>query len=885
MTIPTWSRWLLGFVVPDDRCDDVLGDLEEVHRQRCAHFGGSTLSRARAWILTSAETWLLLGAFLLCRFRGMDWTLPWIAGSEIRLGLRLIRKQPVMSATAIIALAMGIGVATTGFTVLDSTINGKLPFSGGERFVRLFPREMPVGWLVPLAPEHHRLIQTCHSFEHFGAEQRVELNLLTPSGGVETVAGAWITPASFHYLPYVPIAGRALTAADGEPGAQPVVLLRESLWKRRYGGRRDVIGQAVNIAGKEYSVAGVLGDDAGFPADGEMWLPLGDQRLDGTAGTPRLGLFYFGLLRQGVSLAAARREVTTVSDRFFAEQPPARETQLRLRPYIEPSSQEVLTATLMVTVLILLLVVIAANVANLILARTTARARELAMRTALGASRSRLIGQIGVEVAMLGTIAAGLGLLASQIALGWIESRVLEKPFWLDLSINARILVFVIAATLLTSLVGGVLPAWKATRRDAASTLQAGVRGGGFSLGRVGTLMMVIEIALAVVMLSGALVIARGFSGSHLDETLVLPEGRVLTASISGSRRDDSANEQSKAPDTHLSARVTRALETIPGVVEVGIGDSLPGRGSSERKVLVAPEPGESPTGPRLAAAMRVKPGFLRTFEARVLAGRLFQISDLRPEAAKVVVVNEHFVRKFLAGRNAIGRRIRVAAAGTEEDAPLWREIVGVVPDLGLNGGGYERGAGYYVPWLENPTDFELALLVTDEPSLLTEPLREAIASLDPEIRVHQVVPLEEADASNRAWVASFGKSLVAMGGMVLLLSVVGLYAMISFAVACRTREIGLRVALGATRREILRTVIGDASLHLALGAVLGIILVLAAGFLGVLDKMFAMPLPTDDLWVLPIVVSLLVLAGVMACWVPARRALEIHPAEALRLD
>ncbi|MEM7349519.1 MAG: ABC transporter permease [Acidobacteriota bacterium] len=877
MKLPAWCCRLLGWIVPEDRRGDVLGDLEEVHRRRLAGIG--TL---RAWLSTSAEALLLAGTFVLYRLRDRGWGLSWISWTEVKLGLRLIRKQPILAATTILALAMGIAVATTAFTFVDVLHHGELPFAGGDRFVRLEVRTVPAGWSRSLDLERHHLFKAADSFEHFGAYDRVELNLLHPSGSVESALGAWITPSSFRFLPYRPIVGRSFTPADGAPGAPPVVLLRESLWQRRYGGDREVIGQTLNVGGRDYTVIGVLADTAGFPCGGELWLPLDETYLGGTAAAPKRGLTSFGVLDQEVSLESARQEIAGLSAAFIADHPPTEATRLELQGFVDSRPQERLTASVMMAVPILLLVVIAANVANLILARTEARTGELAVRTALGADRSRLIGQLAVEVTLLGAIAAGLGLLVSRLAIRWLMLH-LDAPFWFELRINPRILVFVLGVTLLTSVVGGVVPALKATRRDTASALQTrGRLGGRFGLGRVGATMTVVEMALAVAMLSGALIIARGLTGIA-DRTFDIPRGTVLTARIFADPQP--AVDAEGAPldlSAHLSTRVARALEGIPGVVASGIGSQLPGLDAPDYPVAMAPEAGETAGPTQMALLARVKPGFFDTFAARTLAGRRLRDSDLRPEAPPVAVVNEPFVRKFLGGRNPIGRRLRIEGSTAEGQAE-WREIVGVVPDLGLSSGDPARAAGFYIPHVSNSRAFYLALRTDGDPTRLAGPLRQAVAAVDPGIRVTHVAPLEEVKADTRALVAGFGNSLIAMGGLVMLLSLVGIYAMISFAVTRQTREIGIRIALGATRGQVLRTLLRGASLFLVLGGGLGIVLSLL--FMQIKDGLLDMRLPSQEPWVIPAVLGLLLLAGLAACWAPARRALRIAPSEALRFD
>ncbi|MEM8930019.1 MAG: FtsX-like permease family protein [Acidobacteriota bacterium] len=721
-------------------------------------------------------------------------------------------------------------------------------------------------------------------FEHLGATDRVDVNLLYASGQVEAVVGAWITPSSFAVLPYSPRIGRTLQASDGEPGAPPVVVLRESLWKRRFGARTEVLGQPLNVAGNEYTIVGVLPDDAGFPAGGELWLPLVESPLGGSAAEPRSGLDLFAILTPTTSRAAAGAEVARLSAHYVAEHHPHQTVQVRVGEYIEPHPQEVLTASLMVTILVLLLVVITANVANLIFARTAARTGELAVRTALGAGRSRLIAQIGAEVAMFGALASVLGLSASQAGLRWLEPQIDEKPFWLDLGLNPRVILFTVGAALIVSVVGGVVPALRATRRDPAPTLRAdGQPSNGLRFGRIGTGMLVVEMALTVVLLSGAVIIARGLAAEAAEATIELPTQRVLAAEIRGLRQLDDDGALDEPP---VTTRLRAAIEGLPGVESAGFGSSLPRRSTSTVPILL--DGGDpSPRPVTRVAAQRVWPGFLETLDARLLAGRLLRDADMASGAAPVVLVNSHFVDQVLDGRPAVGHRLQWLTTTADGDASTsaWHEIVGVVPDLGLNGGGPEHGAGLYLPGVEEPRRASLVVRTAVDTASLAGPLRRAVAALDPEIRVSEIVPLEAVNAQTRQLVTGFAGSLVAMGALVMLLSAMCLYAITSFRVTQRTREIGVRLALGASSIDILRTVVGRAGGWLLAGSVLGVTMVTVAQQARVLDAMFELRLAAAEPWVVPTVVGVLLAAGVVACWWPSRRALTIRPIDALHFD
>ena len=813
----------------------------------------------------------------------------WVSGSDLKLGLRWLRKQPVMAVTAVVALAVGIFLATTGFTVLEATLFGKLPLAGGERFVRLRAFAEPGGRVSLDLDRYHLLRERATSFEHLGAIGADALNLIDAGGAVEPVRAALVTPRSLRFVPETPLLGRTLVAADGEPGAPPVVLLRESLWRRRFGADPAVLGRGLDLAGIERTVVGVMPDRFEFPASGEVWVPLDEQSLGGTAGAPRPGVEVFGILRPGVSLQRAAAEVSALSDRVVAGQTTsAPEVRVSVVPYTEPPEGFELMMWVLMTVLVAVLLVVAANVANLVLARTAARAPELAVRTALGASRARLVGQLFVEVTLLGVLAAAVGVGASRAALGWLDAQLgPEMPFWIHFTPGAGTAAFVVAITLAACVVGGMLPALRATRRDPAEALKAGGRSGGFGFGRFGTAMVVVEMALSVAMISASLVMARGFLNSTRTD-LDLPRGEVLTARIAVPPRLMEPAAATAEEAAALQSAVLRAAAAVPGVSASGAASQLPRIDPPVVRAELAVEAGEAPLESVLAPMAAASPGYFDALGATAVAGRVFREADFGPGAPPVAIVNQPFVDRFLGGRNPLGRRLRVAESGPAGatrgagEAPPWREIIGVVPDLGLSVADPRMAAGFYVPLDRAEPFYYLALRSGGDPKALVAPLRRALAAVDPEIDVHRLETLERVGWEDREFMSGFGSALVACGGMALLLSLAGIYALMSFTVTRRTREIGVRVALGAGRRQVLATVLGRAALHTLAGALLGGLL--AQVFLRA-KAMLVTRLPAGEPWVVPAVLGLLALAGVVASWVPARRALAVEPTAALRAE
>ncbi len=880
---PAWVSLLARWCLPAERREDVVGDLEEIMELHLGSRGRGFGSSARAWLLTSLDALQIFLAFPLLALREALEGLAGISWLEIKLGLRLLRKQPWMALTCVAALGLGIGIATTGFAFLDAMVFAELPVPRAEAFLRLESHLLESGrWTHP-EPELYAQLRGSPTYVHVGAGDGEDMNILYPSGEVESLRGNFLTPDTFGFLAYSPLLGRLLGPEDGMAGAAPVVLLRESLWKRRFSGRGDVLGEVVHVSGEARTVVGVLPDEAGFPAGGELWIPLNTTTLGGNIHGPRRGLTTFCILAEESSLKGARAELATLAATLPVVGGSELRKRYRLAPFAEADPGEVWTIGLMLCALVLLLIVIAANVANLVLARTMARQGELAVRTALGASRSRLIGQLAAEVTLLGAMAAVLGVGGAWQALTWVDGHfVSERPFWISFSPSPRAVLFVLALTLLATTVGGVLPALRATRKDPARVMAAyGPGSGGFGFGRFGATMVVLEMAISVALLSGALAIAQGFAAQHGEENNTVAS-QILTAQILGGKTEPGEGESwvKELPLTELS----RAASELPGVIAAGLGTALPGEDPWQRRVLVAGlDSGEGPEGSVAARVpvVRAEPGFLQAVDARVLAGRGLEPGDLLPGAPPVAVINQAFAEMHFAGANPIGRRVGEVEDRSAGPKVSWREVVGVVRDAGLSAFDPQRSAGYYVPLRGPSFRVSMALRSAGPPSALVQPLRQALTTVDPLLRLTEVVPLESLRAREKSSLAVFGQSISAMGLFALLLSLASLYAMVALAVSRRVREIGIRVALGASRGRILTTVMGRVAVHLSLGALLGG--VFGFGLLFAQNKMFAFRLPSQEVLLLSSVLGLFLLAGALACWLPARRALRVQPSEALR--
>lgn len=876
MMAPRWLVALLERVVATDRVDDVVGDLEEMHRRRVGRLGGTL-----AGLITVAEG---TGALITHALRGIGSALAGLGGFsrvELRLALRLLRRQPVMTATSVVALGLGIGLVAGGFSVLRQGIFGDLPFPNADSWVRIESFSGETGARTPV--DHERLrafADQASTLEYLGEARTLAVNVAITDGEVEPLTAARVTPGTFDHLPYSPLLGRLLVADDARPGAEPVALVRSSLHERRYGGDPGVIGRSIEVAGIPHTIVGVLPDDAGYPDENELWLPLAEVGQGSSAEAPQ-GSRFLAILGPDTELETARAQLARISEQQLASTPGL----APLRLHVVPLSRVLVSPDLFVgmasfmAVLVAVLVVIAANVGNLIMARTSRRSTEIAVRTALGASRSRIVGQLFAESLVMCAVASLLGFLAAGVVLDFYDRALDELPFWVDLHLTAGTTLVVMTMALLATAVASVAPALRATRTAPGDALRS-ARGASARIGRLGGVMIATEVALSVALLGSALLFAEGFR-RYVDPEFDLPDDRVLTARF-GLDPSPSSLPSSAIPADSLEglmSRLKQGLEARPEVRGVGFAGDLP-------RTSPWPEPVEVEGGPRPELTTRtpvtgITPGLLGVLEQTPLTGRDFVADDRVPGALPVALVTEAFARIRFGSSEVVGRRLRVLPENGDPDptANPWRTIVGVVPDVMEVAGPMSTG-GVYLP-LDARRSTYLAIRVDRDPLELSGPLRSEVYALDPDLRLNEVVRLAEVGAENRSALAALSTGLSAIGVTTLLLSLAGIYSIVSLSVTRRTREIGIRVALGQERGAVLASVLRRSGLLLAIGATVGA----AAGLAITRARLFVFEVPAAEWWLFPALVAGTALAGLAACWIPARRALSIQPIEALRHD
>jgi predicted permease len=691
--------------------------------------------------------------------------------------------------------------------------------------------------------------------------------------------------------------------ADERKGAQPVVVIGHGVWLDRFGGSPDVVGRTLKLGPTPHTVVGVMPRGFAFPINNRVWAPLRLDPLDFERGQAP-GIDVFARLAPGATLDEVQARLSALGSRAAAAYPdPYGGSEPRVFPYAQEFVWGMMAWLLYIGQLVLsmLLMVIAVNVAVLMYARTATRAGEILVRTALGASRLRIATQLFAEALVFSSAAAALGLLAARSALGQIDRIVStsggeQTPFWWRFDLTPSTVLYGFGLAIASAVIIGVVPALRATGHQLRSGLQNfGSGGSGIHLGRTWTALIVAQVAVAVAVLPVALSVAMWFgpgpagpefaTGDFLWASLTLDEETIPGVEPSSDAED------ARARFTRLQAEVVARLEADPALSDVILMKPAPWDDPDLRiEVQDAPstrveDPGEFhlPTG-AYGGWSRMDARFLDAFEVPVLAGRAFEPRDVATEAT-VVIVSESFVDRVLGGGSAVGRKIRPAIPTQRFDPggpDAWFTIIGVVPTFPRPDAAGRPEPKVYQP-LGSDDGFRESFAVrvrSGEPERFVGRLREIVAEVDPMLRLSDVAPLEDRLSRGKDEVVLIAAGIAAVGLSVLLLSVAGLYALMSFTILARRREIGIRSALGAPSHRIVSRVLYRAMVQLAIGIVVGLALT------GLLDRLLAGELLSGRApFLLPAVAVLMAAVGVLAAWGPARQGLRIQPTEALKSE
>lgn len=874
---PRLITTLLVWCLPADVREEVTGDLDERYQRDRASRG----VRAARWRYRRTAL-AFCSRFLIERVRDRA-AFPAGAGIslfDLRLGTRMLVRNPVLTVIGTASLAFAVALGAAVFAFITFLLWPSLPLPEGDRIVSVRLVDVAMSqYETRLTADVLRWRGAATSLTDFGAGRAFIRNLTMGDGIVEPVDVAEVTASTFRMASVAPIAGRPLLETDADPSAPPVMVIGEHLWRARFGGDPAILQRSITLAGTPRAVVGIMPDGFRFPSVHEVWVPL---RLDAAA-APRTGtpLRVWARLKPGVSLRQAAAEFEAFRAAAAADWP---STHGRLRAEIKPFAGSTVTIEPQMQVLLgsinlgigVLIFLISGNVALLMFARAATRESELLVRTALGASRGRLIWQFFAEAIVLSAPAAIAGLMLARSGLAWgIQAYALTfdgrpLPFWFTPRLPPLSIGYGCGLALFAAVVTGVLPALKVTRGLASRLREAGAGGGGLRFGGVWTLLVVGQIALTVTFPVVAVYVRGGFLAETAD--IGVPPERILTASLT---RDVGLTPSRYAT---VVRDVRNALAAMPDVGRVSLTSRLPLTWHNWYFYRVdsgGAAPVDSETGAYRISTASVAQDFFTTFDAAALAGRLFTAADY-VGSRRVAIVNQSFVANVLGGRNAIGRHVQLHS-GSRPTPPdeSWIEIVGVVRDIGVGGA---ATAGIYQPLdVAASGSVYLAARVSGDMARATAALRRVAARTDPLLRVSAVQPLDRVPDDGRRFIAFWTQLLTIVTVSTLVLALSGLYAVTSFSVAKRTREIGIRVALGSGRGRVALTILRGPLIRMSIGIVLGWLLAIALGG--------HVPSTPAHLAALLVYLVVMFVVCLLACVVPARRAMAANPIDALRAD
>ena len=825
----------------------------------------------------------------------------WFSGLslDLKLGLRMLAKYPGLTVVGGLAMAFGIWFGAVTFEMFGVITSTKLPLPDGDRIVRVVTEDLKAKKPESRMLYDYKLWHSLRSITDLGAYRNTSVNVVGADSSAQPVTAAEITASAFRIAPALPLHGRVLDESDERAPAPPVVVLGHEVWTKRFDSDPRIVGRNVQVGGSFATVVGVMPEGYAFPVSHEMWLPLRtDRSVEPRGGFP---ITVFGRLAPGMTFETAQAELTLVGKQLAAEHPT---THAQLQSHVVPYTKEdaddgdmgqVLALTYFFVVV--LMVVVCSTVALLLFARAAARETELVVRSALGASRQRIIAQLFAEALVLAAVAAVAGLAAAQLALQrlgkpYMVANYDQLPFWFEFKLSSTTILSALGLAVIGALVAGVMPARKITR-GLGTRLRAGTAGGGgVSFGGVWTAVIVIQVALTVALPSVVMLVhaERNRIASN-DAGFPTKEYLGVTLGIDGPP-DETLTEEMR---TALSARFTSSLETLrqrlqaePGVAGVTYVDRMPGDYHQARQAEVVSQPGIAPIWVATAA---IDPSYFDVLKSPVLSGRAFTSADLSSDA-RVAIVDQGFVDRLMPGRNAIGHHVRLTS-GEKADSTAahqpWYEIVGVVKNLGMsNPIQTERLAGVYLPATPGSKG-ALGLVVhgRGDPLGLAPRVRQLATVVDPALRVDQVTRLDQIAASQVWFMGLWVKIIVGLTAVALLLSLAGIYSVLSYTVARRTREIGVRVALGANARRVIASIFRRPLTQVTLGVVAGSMFVAVAAVGVQQSEHFAIQTPPMLLQIILLIGYAVLMLGVcmLACVVPTVRALRVQPTEALRAE
>jgi predicted permease len=799
---------------------------------------------------------------------------------DIRYGFRNLIKHRGFTAIILITLAVGIGANTAIFSLVNATLLRPLPFKDPDQLVMVWGTAPEASRRPFSEPNFLRYREQNHVFEQLASFNSVGINL-TEGANPERVRGARVSADFFNLLGVQPVMGRTFLPGDDQAGHDEVAILSDDFWRRRFGSDPGIVGHKILIEAKPYTVIAVLPEGfdfsvPGYFANAELWVPSVLRNDEAQRGKDYLRVI--GRLKAGVSLAQGQAEMKAIAQGLTTEHPELGAIGIDLIPLRE----QIVGDTRQILLLLLgavgfVLLIACANVANLQMTRASGRQKEFAIRTALGASRLRVIQQLVTESLLVSLIGGALGL-----ALGWAVMRFVLQPDLGGLRVGVTgnhidlvVILYALMISILTGVLFGLTPAFYSSSSTLSASLKEGGKGSGSSSGgqRLRSLLTVSEIALSLVLLVGAGLLLRSFS-----QLLKVAPGFETERILSLRLVLPAYSYPNKTKQAAFYAQATERIAALPGVVTAGAISALPLTASRHSADFII-QGHESVAASQLPVAetRTVTPNYFQVMSIPLMAGRTFGEADTST-APPVLIINQTLARHFFANENPVGQRITF---DTPPATPAWFTIVGVVHDVHDLGLDAQPEPEIYQPYQQDTLPYmNLVVRVDGDPRNLAGAVRNEIRTLDKNLPIGVPEPMETTVASS---VAPRKFNMIILGvfaGLAMLLAMVGIYGVMSYAVSQRTQEIGLRMALGAQRSDVLRLVLVGGMKLAFIGVAIGLAIAL---LLTRLMSTLLFGVTPGDVVTFATVTFILSLVALLACYIPARRATKIDPLVALR--
>jgi putative ABC transport system permease protein len=798
--------------------------------------------------------------------------------NDLRYALRQLINSLGFTVVAILTLALGIGACTAIFSVVNVVLLRPLDYPDADRILIIRETQLPQFPEFSVSPPNYLdWEKQTKSYEYLAAYTGAALNL-TGEGEPQRLVGVKATAHYFDVYGVKPILGRMLLPEEDAVGKNHVVVLSYGFWQRVFGGARDVVGRPVQLNGEPYQIVGVAPLGFGIASKVDVWTPMAFTPKE-TANDARGGHYInvVGRLKPGVTVRQAKAELEVIAKQLAVQYPDAQKGwgifMMPIQDYTVRDVKPVLYTLLGAVGCVLLIA--CANLANLLLARATARHREISIRAALGAGRGRLVRQLLTESVVL----AVCGGIAGVILARWgLDSLLALAPTSLprisEIHLDSGVLLFSLALSVVTGLVFGIAPAWLAARADVNEALKQGTRGSteGGARGRLRSALVVIEVTFALVLLGGAGLLARSFMQLANVNPGFIPENATLMRLSLPQKKYNQPEQQ-----TAFANALLEQLNNLPGVQAAGLTHSMPLVGDYVLGFNIEGRPAIDPADLPNTNYYSVTPGYFRAMGIRLVRGRLFTPQD-DAKAPHVAIINETMARQFFPNEDPIGKRINIT-----NGPDYWREIVGIVGDIKQYGLDKATSAQSYEPFAQVPfTSLNVVIRTKGSPAALLGALRPAVYAVDKDQPVGVIRPLEEIMADSIARQRFAMLLLTVFSGVALVIAAVGIYGVMAYNVVQRTGEFGIRMALGAQQRDVLRLVLTQGGKLIGLGLGVGLLATLAAS-----RAMGSMLFNTSayDPLTLGTITIVLGAVALVACFFPANRATKVNPIEALRTE